>query len=43
MPASEAKMRYIDEYGKGAVVYIKDHEGRGIQNNYSQKMCLLFQ
>lgn len=23
-------MRYIDEYGKGAVVYLTDHEGRGI-------------
>lgn len=23
-------LRYIDEYGKGAVVYLTDHEGRGI-------------
>lgn len=23
-------MRYIDEYGKGAIVYLTDHEGRGI-------------
>lgn len=23
-------MKMIDEYGKGAVIYIKDHEGRGI-------------
>lgn len=23
-------LRYIDEYGKGAVIYLTDHEGRGI-------------